>query len=53
MRTACGPAAPDACKLFKGMLDDGNSPDDWEAMHKQASDSKAVTRLEKASPSKS
>lgn len=42
----------DAYKVFKGMLDDGNPPDDWDALHKQASDAKAVKRLEKASPSK-
>ncbi|KQY15057.1 toxin [Rhizobium sp. Root73] len=43
----------DAYKVFKGMLDDGNPPDDWNALHNQASDPKAVARLEKASPSKS
>ena len=40
----------DAYKVFKGMLDDGNPPDDWDALHKEASDAKAVARLEKASP---
>ena len=42
----------DAYKVFKGMLDDGNPPDDWDTLHKTASDAKAVQRLEKASPSK-
>lgn len=37
----------DAYKVFKGMLDDGNPPDDWEALYKQATDPKAVARLEK------
>jgi len=41
----------DAYKVFKGMLDDGNPPDDWDTLHKEASDPKAVARLEKASPS--
>lgn len=43
----------DAYKIFKGMFDDGNPPDDWEALNKQASTPKAIARLEKASPSKS
>jgi len=41
----------DAYKVFKGMLDDGNPPDDWDALHKQASDPKAVARLAKTSHS--
>ena len=43
----------DAYKVFKGMLGDGNPPDDWDALHMQASNLKAVARLEEASPSKS
>ena len=46
----CG-SKTDAYKVFKGMLDDENPPDDWAALHKQATDRKAVARLEKASPS--
>ena len=46
----CG-SKTDAYKVFKGMLDDENPPDDWAALHKQATDPKAVARLEKASPS--
>lgn len=42
----------DACKVFKGMLDDGNPPDNWGALLKQASNTKAVERLEKAAPPK-
>ncbi|CAD7036093.1 type II toxin-antitoxin system YhaV family toxin [Pseudorhizobium endolithicum] len=41
----------DAYKVFKGMLDDGNPPDDWDALNKQASDPKAVARLAKISHS--
>ena len=41
----------DAYKVFKGMLDDGNPPDDWDALHKQASDPKAVAGLAKTSHS--
>lgn len=40
----------DAYNVFKGMLDDGNPPDDWDKLHKEASAPKAVDRLEKASP---
>lgn len=43
----------DAYNVFKGMLDEGNPPDDWNALQKQASDPKAIDRLEKASHSKS
>jgi toxin YhaV len=43
----------DAYKIFKGMLDDGHPPDEWDALNKQASDPEAVDRLENASPSKS
>ena len=41
----------DAYKVFKGMLDSGNPPDDWDALHKQASDPKAVARLAKTAHS--
>ncbi|MBN8934188.1 MAG: type II toxin-antitoxin system YhaV family toxin [Rhizobium pusense] len=37
----------DAYKVFKGMLDNGNPPDDWDALHKEASDPKTAARLEK------
>lgn len=43
-------AKTDAYKVFKGMLEDGNPPDDWAALRKAASDQAAVDRLEKASP---
>lgn len=43
----------DAYKVFKGMLEDGNQPDDWAALCKAASDQAAVDGLEKASPSNS
>lgn len=42
----------DAYKGFKGMLDGGNPPDDWSALHEQASDPKAAARLKKTSLSK-
>ncbi|PZQ46533.1 MAG: toxin [Rhodovulum sulfidophilum] len=42
-------AKSDAYKVFKGMLEDGNPPDDWAALCKAASDQAAVDRLEKAS----
>ena len=41
----------DAYKVFKDMLENGRPPDDWDALHKQASDDKATERLEIASPS--
>lgn len=41
----------DSYKVFKGMLDVGNPPEDWEALHKQASDPETVARLAKTSPS--
>lgn len=44
-------AKSDAYKVFKGMLEDGNPPDDWGALCKAASDQAAVDGLEKASPS--
>lgn len=43
-------AKTDAYKVFKGMVEDGNPPDDWVALRKAASDQVAVDRLEKASP---
>jgi len=43
-------AKTDAYKVFKGMLEDGNPPDDWAALCKAASDPAAVDRLEKAPP---
>lgn len=43
-------AKTDAYKVFKGMLEDGNPPDDWAALCKVASDQAAVGRLAKASP---
>lgn len=45
-------AKTDAYKVFKGMLEDGNPPDDWAALHKAASDAKAVETLDTASPAK-
>lgn len=43
-------AKTDAYKVFKGMLEDGNPPDDWSALHWAASAQGAVDRLEKTSP---
>lgn len=43
-------AKTDAYKVFKGMLEDGNPPDDWAALRKAASGQATVDRLEKASP---
>lgn len=43
-------AKTDAYKVFKGMLEEGNPPDDWTALRKAVSDQVAVERLEKASP---
>lgn len=45
-------AKTDAYKVFKGMLDDGNPPDDWKALHKAASEGTAVARLEDTAPSR-
>jgi toxin YhaV len=42
-------AKTDAYKVFKGMLDDGNPPNDWAALHKAASGAEAVERLDNAS----
>lgn len=41
----------DAYRVFKGMLNAGDPPDDWAALHKQASDPQAIARLEQASKS--
>ncbi|WP_119390600.1 type II toxin-antitoxin system YhaV family toxin [Taklimakanibacter lacteus] len=43
-------AKTDAYKVFKGMLDDGNPPDDWASLHKAASENATVKRLDSASP---
>lgn len=43
-------AKTDAYDVFKGMLDDGNPPDDWASLHKAASERAAVERLYSASP---
>lgn len=45
-------AKTDAYKIFKGMLEDGNPPDDWAALRKIASDQAAVDRFKKASSQK-
>lgn len=45
-------AKTDAYKVFKGMLDDGNPPNDWAALHKAASNAEAVERLDNASAAK-
>lgn len=44
-------AKSDAYKVFKGMLEDGNPPDDWVVLRRAASEQIAVDRLEKVSPS--
>jgi len=46
-------AKTDAYKVFKGMLDPGNPPDDWASLRKAATERAALDRLEKASPSDS
>jgi toxin YhaV len=43
-------AKTDAYKVFKGMLDDGNPPDDWASLYKAASATTAVERLDSAVP---
>ena len=45
-------AKTDAYKVFKGMLDDGNPPDDWAALHNAASEARVVERLDTALPTK-
>lgn len=42
----------DAYRVFKGMLDSGDPPDDWKELLKVASDKAAVARLAKAKPKK-
>ena len=42
----------DAYKVFKGMLDDGNPPNDWDALYKAASGSCSDERLKKISRAK-
>lgn len=49
MRVATG-AKTDAYKVFKGMLEGGNPPDDWAALYKAASEPAAVARLASAAP---
>lgn len=46
-------AKTDAYKVFKGMLEDGNPPDSWTALHKAASGEDAAERLATASAPKS
>jgi toxin YhaV len=43
-------AKTDAYKVFKGMLDDGNPPDDWADLYKAASAPAVVERMDSASP---
>lgn len=43
-------AKTDAYQVFKGMLNDGNPPDDWSALRKAASYPSALERLNKAIP---
>ncbi|WP_108461624.1 type II toxin-antitoxin system YhaV family toxin [Devosia naphthalenivorans] len=43
-------AKSDACKVFKGTLENGNPPDDWATLHNAASEPAAVERLDSASP---
>jgi toxin YhaV len=45
-------AKTDACNVFKGMLDDGNPPDDWAALHKASSEVRALERLDVVSSEK-
>jgi toxin YhaV len=37
----------DAYQVFRGMLDNDTPPDDWDTLQKEASEPKAVARLEK------
>ncbi|CAH0496461.1 type II toxin-antitoxin system YhaV family toxin [Novosphingobium sp. CECT 9465] len=46
-------AKSDAYHVFKGMLDDGNPPDDWPALLKAASEPSAMERLGSAAPAES
>lgn len=43
-------AKTDAYRVFKGMLDKGNPPDDWPSLLEAASAEAAVARLKKAKP---
>ncbi|KPF41103.1 type II toxin-antitoxin system YhaV family toxin [Rhizobium sp. AAP43] len=43
-------ARTDAYRVFAGMLDDGNPPDDWPMLLKAASDPKALERLSRSQP---
>lgn len=43
-------AKTDAYRVFKGMLDKGNPPDDWPALLEVASAEAAVARLKTAKP---
>lgn len=45
-------AKTDAYTVFKEMLNNGDPPDDWAALHKAASEAEAVERLDTASPAK-
>ncbi|MBX9873986.1 MAG: type II toxin-antitoxin system YhaV family toxin, partial [Beijerinckiaceae bacterium] len=43
-------AKTDAYRVFKGMLDKGNPPDDWKDLLAAASTEPVVARLEGAKP---
>ncbi len=43
-------AKTDAYKVFKAMLNNGNPPDDWTSLHKEASNPAVIERMEKALP---
>ena len=43
-------AKTDAYRVFKGMLDRDNPPDDWQALHAAATAESAVARLAGAKP---
>lgn len=42
-------AKTDAYRVFKGVLANGNPPDDWAALYKAAAETKAIERLDAAS----
>lgn len=42
----------DAYNVFRGILDDGNPPDDWDTLYKAASDSGTAERLQKIPPAR-
>lgn len=46
-------AKTDAYNVFKGMLEDGNPPDDWAALHKAASEPAEIGRLHSVLPTTS